>query len=80
MPKGKLAWNQRTLVWVLTLPFTAVRLLVGNLTTESHSSPLKMVTMVKRALPTRVDAVVHGLDSSCETREIISPGVGSVAC
>lgn len=77
---GKLAWNQKTLVLVLTLPFIAVELLVGNSRIESPSSLLKMVTMVTLASSTILGAVMRGPDSPFETREMIFPGAGSGAC
>lgn len=39
-----------------------------------------MVTMVTPALPTTVGAVVYDPNPRFETKEMISPGVGSVAC
>lgn len=71
---GKLTWNEKTWVLVLTLLFVAVGL-CGNSTMESHSSPLDLVTAIILALPTVVNAVVHGPDFPRK----LFPGVGMLA-
>lgn len=77
---NNLVWNQMAWAWVLSLPFTAVRLLADNKVTESHSPQLKMVTMIIVALFTKMDAVIYKSDSPSKTKAIIFPSVGNVVC